>query len=57
VAKDDPYLTGDLIFDQVSLALDSEQYLGFLNTLDYMTNFQKYEQFRGLRPDVCAATT
>jgi hypothetical protein len=57
VAKDDPYLTGDLIFDQVSLALDSEQYLGFLNTLDYMTNFQKYEQFRGLRPDVCTTTT
>jgi vacuolar protein sorting-associated protein 13A/C len=48
--------TGDLSLEQVSLALDADQYNGFLNTLDYMTNFQKYEMFRGLKPNAGFST-
>jgi hypothetical protein len=35
---------------KVSLTLDDRQYQNVLRTLDYVSNYVKFERFRGLKP-------
>lgn len=45
-----PKLIANLFLDNVNLCLDDRQYKNLLSTLEYMTNYAKFEKFRHLRP-------
>mmetsp|Transcript_1298 Transcript_1298/g.4447 ORF Transcript_1298/g.4447 Transcript_1298/m.4447 type:complete len:3393 (-) Transcript_1298:60-10238(-) len=45
-----PRLKMDVEFEEVSLTLNDLQYKAVLESVDYVSNYQKYEQFRSLRP-------
>ncbi|KAL9658375.1 hypothetical protein ABK040_015695 [Willaertia magna] len=50
ISLDKPKLTANLLLDDVGLCLDERQYKNLLATLEYMSNYAKFERFRHLRP-------
>ncbi|EFC49928.1 vacuolar associated sorting protein [Naegleria gruberi] len=45
-----PTMVANLELDNVNLCLDDRQYKNLLSTLEYMSNYSRFERFRHLRP-------